>query len=135
MSIESEVLNIDKTLQRDSFGPRIRVWEESFGTLAQHLPELWRSINEQGEPVRVAIHSIEPGQQVQPHVDKLPARYVRRHYPVTAPVYWWDEENGDALLLRGEWSKPVPYWVMHSVSNPTDLVRITVIVDFNETVD
>jgi aspartyl/asparaginyl beta-hydroxylase (cupin superfamily) len=73
------------------------------------------------------LSSIEPGQEVAPHTDAYDG--YRWHFPLTAPVYWWDAESGDAVLGLWHWS-PVNARIMHTVRNPTETRRVTLIVDF-----
>lgn len=134
MGLEQEISRLD--LRRDTAGPLMQRFSDStLSQLHRHAPTLWALVEAQaarlGRSVQqVTFSSIEPNQSVAKHVDVGP-HYARYHYPVTAPVYWWDEEQGDLILPQGEWSGPLPFWKLHSVSNPTAETRITVIVDFD----
>lgn len=134
MSLVAEVERM--VLYRDMAGPMMAVFEErTLARLERESPALWGQIKAKAaglgmSPIKVIFSSITPGQVVAPHTDGGP-HYQRFHLPITAPVHWWDEEGGDQVFPVDEWSGPVPFWVKHSVSNPTDVTRITVIVDFS----
>lgn len=128
-----EIQGLD--LRRDTAGVDLVVYT-SLNKLEQDggrfmAGEILRKAQSMGcVPVRVAVHSLAPGRKVEPHTDELDGDYTRLHFPVTAPVHWWDEDGGDRVLELGIWSEPVPYNRLHSVHNPEDRERITVIVDF-----
>jgi hypothetical protein len=123
-------------LRRDTAGVDLIVFD-SVDKLARKAPFLgaeikWKAAEMKAVVDRIAIHRLSPGAAVEPHTDELDGDFTRLHLPITAPVYWWDEEGGDRILEQGVWSDPVPYNKLHSVQNPTEQDRLTVIVDFDE---
>lgn len=131
MSIETELQKME--LRKDAAGPLLRVWNYAeISRFTMDYPALGTIVVAQGvamtlQPIRVMISSLEPGQKVDPHTDNYDG--VRMHYPLTAVVHWWDEEEGDRVLPFRSWSY-VNARIQHSVENPTQIQRITLIVDF-----
>lgn len=129
--LHDEVNRIRMQLQQDSFGPLLKVWEGADIARFHHqFPTLWAEIKTQpGAPLRIMVSSIEPQQTVAPHTDSY--RGTRKHFPLTAPVHWWDEEGGSRVLPQFEWTG-VNARVLHSVQNLEEVQRVTLIVDFSE---
>lgn len=137
--LREELLGFD--LRRDGLSQSLLIVFEgrALNLIRRGSPQLHSLLeakeNEVGVPaVRVLINVIPPGHEVPVHTDAGPKR-LRLHYPVTQPVYIWDEKYGDRVFSVNEWSDPVPYWVPHKVWNPTDEDRLNVIVDFDKIVD
>lgn len=80
----------------------------------------------------IMVNTILPGTEVPIHTDTLPYQlhHERWHLVLTGDKsIWWDEENGEHILIPGYWYGPMKYWINHSVANRGTIARTHLILD------